>query len=84
MSKKTTSKKDSNDISFETALKELEALVARMESGELTLEESLQSFERGVALTRHCQQALKQAEQKVEVLTANTVDANTEPFDSAS
>lgn len=73
------SKKNSNNLSFEQALSELEALVEQMESGELTLEESLASFERGVTLTRHCQQALQQAEQKVHILTHNK--AEPEPFD---
>ncbi|BAN68723.1 exodeoxyribonuclease VII small subunit [endosymbiont of unidentified scaly snail isolate Monju] len=75
------SKADNDDISFEQALGELEALVERMESGELSLEESLASFEQGIALTRRCQQALEQAEQKVKILTSNTPDAATEPFD---
>ena len=75
------SKADNDDISFEPALSELEALIERMESGELSLEESLASFEQGIALTRRCQQALEQAEQKVKILTSNTPDAATEPFD---
>jgi len=54
---------------FEAALEELEQLVQRMETGELTLEESLQAFERGVVLTRDCQQALKEAELRVQTLT---------------
>jgi exodeoxyribonuclease VII small subunit len=74
------SKKKSDPASFEDALTELEALVERMEGGELTLEESLSAFERGIALTRSCQQALQAAEQKVEILTAKTADAATEPF----
>ena len=53
---------------LEEALDSLEALVERMESGELTLEESLQAFEQGVKLTRECQQAMTQAEQKVRIL----------------
>ena len=53
---------------LEQSLDSLEALVERMESGELTLEESLQAFEQGVKLTRECQQALTQAEQKVRIL----------------
>lgn len=53
---------------FETALKELEALVAQLEEGDMSLEKSLRSFERGIALTRSCQQALQYAEQKVETL----------------
>lgn len=53
---------------FEMALQELEALVSSMEDGELSLEESLQAFEKGIKLTRECQTALKNAEQKVQVL----------------
>lgn len=55
---------------FETALAELEALVATMESGSLALEQSLAAYARGVALTRLCQQKLSQAEQQVKVLEA--------------
>jgi len=76
------SKKPTPDISFEQALAELETLVERMESGELSLEESLASFEKGVALTRSCQKALSEAEQKVRILTDNTSDGDTETFDS--
>jgi exodeoxyribonuclease VII small subunit len=53
---------------FETALAELEAIVARLEQGELPLEESLRQFERGVVLTRICQKALGEAERKIRVL----------------
>ncbi len=53
---------------FEKTLEELEAIVARLEAGELPLEESVKAFERGVALTRSCQKALEAAEQKVEKL----------------
>lgn len=67
--------------SFESALSELEALVERMETGELSLEESLKSFEQGVALTRSCQKALAEAEQKVEILTSNDPEADAEPFE---
>ncbi|MFA7095112.1 MAG: exodeoxyribonuclease VII small subunit [Gammaproteobacteria bacterium] len=61
-------KKSSTNLNFEQALKELEDLVERMERGDLSLEESLKCFERGVELTRICQQALKEAEQKVQLL----------------
>ena len=71
-----------DEIPFEEALSELESLVETMEKGELSLEESLESFERGVTLTRICQQALKTAEQKIEILTANSSDAELEPFQS--
>ena len=67
--------------SFEQALAELESLVESMEQGELSLEESLKSFERGVLLTRTCQQALKEAEQKIQILTANNPDAEPKPFE---
>ncbi|MGQ0428498.1 MAG: exodeoxyribonuclease VII small subunit [Gammaproteobacteria bacterium] len=57
---------------FEAALAELEQIVQRLEQGDLTLEESLRQFERGVVLTRSCQQALRQAEQKIRVLSQGT------------
>lgn len=61
-----------NNIDFETALKELHTIVDNMEKGGLTLEQSLAQFERGISLTRVCQQSLKDAEQKVQVLMAQT------------
>ena len=67
---------------FETALAELEALVERMEQGDLSLDESLKSFERGVQLTRSCQQALKEAEQKVQILLEKDGQQVLEPFES--
>ena len=54
---------------FEASLAELEEIVQRLELGELPLEESLRQFERGVALTRSCQKALRHAEQKIRVLS---------------
>lgn len=57
-----------NSFDFEKALAELEQLVEQMEQGDLSLEESLKQFERGIALTRACQQALQTAEQKVQIL----------------
>ena len=55
-------------FNFEEALEELEDLVSSMEEGDLSLEESLKAFEKGIKLTRECQTALKKAEQKVQVL----------------
>lgn len=55
-------------IDFEQALDKLEALVEDMENGELSLEESLKAFEEGIRLTRECQTALANAEQKVQML----------------
>ena len=63
-------KKKDDSIDFETTLNELEALVERMESGELSLEDSLKEFERGMQLSEHCQKALKEAELKVETISA--------------
>ena len=60
-----------SEIDFEKSLAELEQLVETMEKGDLTLEESLKHFERGVSLTRACQKALADAEQKVRILTRN-------------
>lgn len=71
-----------DQLSFEEALNQLETLVEGMEQGELSLEESLESYERGVALSRTCESALKAAEQKVEILSNNTPDAEPEPFES--
>lgn len=66
--------------SFEDALKELETLVDQMEQGDLTLEESLKSFERGVKLTRTCQTALQEAEQKVQILLEKNGEQSLEAF----
>lgn len=65
---------------FESALKELETLVERMEEGDLPLEQSLKYFERGIELTRACQTALKEAEQKVQILLEKDGKLAAEPF----
>ena len=75
-----TSKKATKAASFEDALAELEQLVETMEKGEMSLEESLKSFEKGIALTKSCQEALKAAEQKVEILSQADTNAELEPF----
>lgn len=64
--------KDSTIAQFESSLKQLEKIVEKMESGDLSLEASLTSFEKGVALTRTCQTALSQAEQKIQMLIEET------------
>ncbi|MEM0954631.1 MAG: exodeoxyribonuclease VII small subunit [Pseudomonadota bacterium] len=71
----------SKNIDFEASLAQLETLVDKMEEGELTLEESLQAFEQGMQLTRDCQTALHEAEQKVEVLMKQGGDLVREPLD---
>ena len=54
--------------SFESALRELEAIVQAMESGDAPLEESLAAYERGMALLRHCQETLAAAERRLSIL----------------
>ena len=61
--------------SFEAALAELEALVAQMESGELPLKESLQKYQRGAELLAYCQEALKDAQNQIEVLEKGVLKA---------
>jgi len=78
--KKKASKKSSSP-DFESALKELETLVERMEEGETSLEDSLKDFQRGIELTRQCQQSLKTAEQKVQQLIGEGENARLTEFD---
>lgn len=65
---------------FEKSLQALEELVERMEKGNLSLEESLRDFERGIGLARACQAALKEAEQKVQVLIEKDGQLDAQPF----
>ena len=67
-------KKDKQDFNFERALENLEHLVSSMESGDLSLEDSLKAFETGIKLTRECQTALKEAEQKIRILISEEGD----------
>lgn len=69
---------------FEQALEELEELVERLEAGDLPLEEALADFERGVKLTRECQQKLASAEQKVKVLMEESGSIREMPFDEGA
>ena len=68
-------------VSFEESLTELEELVKKMDSGELSLEESLTAFENGIGLIRNCQSALQSAEQKVQMLVEKNGELNTEAFE---
>ena len=68
---------------FEQSLTELEALVTKLEQGDVPLEEALKTFERGVALTRQCQTALRNAQQKVEVLLTRNGEETIESFSDA-
>jgi exodeoxyribonuclease VII small subunit len=73
-----------NPPDFERSLAELEAIVDKLEAGDLSLDESLKQFERGVQLTRACQAALKQAEHKVEILMrkSGTNEFEAAPFEA--
>lgn len=77
---------DLKEMSFERALKELEAIVGRLERGDVELEESIAIYERGEALRDHCDRLLKQAEAKVEKLTfgSDGQPQGTEPLDPVS
>ena len=75
---------DIKAMSFETALKELEQIVTRLERGDVELEQSIDIYERGEALRAHCDQLLKRAEAKVERITLNAqgAPAGAVPFDN--
>ncbi|MCK5308290.1 MAG: exodeoxyribonuclease VII small subunit [Zetaproteobacteria bacterium] len=75
-------RKSTKTPGFEQSLKELESLVEKMEQGDLSLEDSLSHFERGVQLSRTCQKALKEAEQKVEILMKKNGQDEITAFDS--
>jgi exodeoxyribonuclease VII small subunit len=61
-------KKDPSDKNFESALAELESVVEQLESGDLSLEDSLAVFEKGVGLVKYCNQKLTEVEQRIEFL----------------
>jgi exodeoxyribonuclease VII small subunit len=78
----TASPQNPNQVAeFEQSLDELEQLVTRMEETEMGLDDSLQSFERGVTLYRNCQSALEQAELRVKQLLDPGRPEAAEPFD---
>lgn len=68
---------------FESSMNALEGLVARMEDGEMSLEESLAAYERGVGLYRSCQQALEQAELRVRLVSDPARPDEAKPFDAS-
>lgn len=81
MAKKTlTQPLENQSPNFEAALNDLEEMIQKMESGQLSLEDSLQNFEAGISLARQCQQALKTAEQKVQMLIEKNGELQAEPF----
>jgi exodeoxyribonuclease VII small subunit len=69
---------------FEKSLEELERLVEQLESGDLSLDESLKQFRRGVELTRHCQGVLEKAQQTVEQLLDPADESSAVPFDEGN
>ena len=71
---------ESNPISFEQSITRLEALVEKMEQGDLPIEEALKTFEEGISLTRECQMQLEKAEQRVNVLIEENGEAVAHPF----
>ena len=79
-----TTPKKAESLTFEQSMQELETLVTKMEQGDLPLEDALQSFERGIVLARHSQQKLKDAEQKVQILTSQNGQQTLDVFESDS
>ncbi|KEI70344.1 exodeoxyribonuclease VII small subunit [Endozoicomonas elysicola] len=74
--------KNTESFAFEQSLAELETLVQKMESGDMSLEASLKAFEQGIRLTRDCQKALTDSEQKVQKLLEQNGELTTEPFNA--
>ncbi|MDX8390345.1 MAG: exodeoxyribonuclease VII small subunit [Mariprofundaceae bacterium] len=72
MSKTVKSSDPHEDLNFEEALKSLSLLVEKLESGNMTLEESVAAFERGVTLSRRCDSLLDGAEQRLQILNEET------------
>ena len=68
-------------INLEKALTDLETIVEELESGDLPLEKAMKKFEEGIKLTRNCQAALKEAEQKVEILLQSAGGEDLEAFE---
>ena len=76
---------DIKSLSFEDALSELESIVARLERGDAPLEESIDVYERGAKLKKHCEDKLKTAQLKVDkIVLGNDGSVHAEPFDSDS
>lgn len=78
MAKKNTASPEN----FEQSITELEKIVSRMDAGDLSLEDALTLFERGVTLSRECQQILQKAQQKVSILVEKNGQLTTEPFEA--
>jgi exodeoxyribonuclease VII small subunit len=72
--------KNTENFNFQQALDELNSIVVKMEQGNLPLEEALQYFEKGISLTRQCQKALQEAEQKVQILLEKNGEITLNPY----
>ena len=82
MTNANTHTKDISSMSFEDALGELESIVSTLESGEAKLEDSINIYERGIALKKHCESKLTEAQSKIEKITIDPDgNATTEPFE---
>ncbi len=66
-----SSKSKKTELNFEEAMVQLESLVSKIEAGNLSLEDSLNEFEKGIKLSKICQKALTKAEQRVKILTSD-------------
>ena len=76
-----TEKPAVNSMSFEAALGELETIVSALESGKAPLEDSIQTYERGIALKKHCEKKLSEAQEKIEKISISADGAvKAEPF----
>ena len=72
---------DVSALSFEQAMKELEDIVRRLESGQVKLDEAVSAYERGAALKAHCESKLAEARTKVEKITGSGKNLGLEPMD---
>ena len=86
MAKKKKKATGKNDVPIEDAMEELDAIVEALESGQTSLSESLERFERGMVLLRNCHQQLDSAAQRIETLSGIDEDGNilTTPFDGTA
>ncbi len=66
-----TTKKDISSLNFEEALQELEAVVKSLETGQTSLEHSVEAYERGIALKKHCEDKLSQAKLRIDKISVN-------------
>ncbi|HUO98617.1 MAG TPA: exodeoxyribonuclease VII small subunit [Rhizomicrobium sp.] len=79
--KTATGAPDVSTLTFEAALKELEAIVARLEQGQVDLEDSIALYERGQALKAHCESKLKSAESRLEKIVQSAGKMSSEPVE---